>query len=505
MRTSRRDAWAGISAVAAGAGVGHLVASIIAPDASPVLAIGSAIIDAAPTPLKEFAVRWLGTADKPVLVAGVALGALAFGAVAGVLQRRGLGIWLILVLAATCAWATTTRPSSGSYAIVPSLLAGLIGMAVLTGLTGRADGREPPAAPSTAAAALDRRTTIGSALAVAGGLVAGGVGVLRNGSALPADAVTALPRSATPLPPLAVGLEQTTPGLTAFRTPVADFYRIDTALAIPRVSLPDWRLTIDGDVDAPYDLTYADLLALPMMEADITLNCVSNPVGGDYIGSTRWLGVPVRDVLRRARIRASADQILSTSVDGMTISTPVDALLDDRGALLAVAMDGRPLTPMHGYPVRLVTPGLYGYVGATKWLTRLTATTYAAQQAYWTERGWAERAEVQTQARIDLPRDRRVAAGPVVIAGVAWSQARQGISRVEVRVDDGDWVEADLGPDAGGHYWRQWRTTWKATASGRHTVTVRAVDGTGAAQTDQVADPFPSGATGLHTLDVEVD
>ena len=499
------DAWAGISAVAAGAGVGHLVASFIAPEASPILAIGSAIIDATPTPLKEFAVRWLGTADKPGLVAGVALGAFSFGAVAGVLQRRGLGIWLILVLAATCAWAAPTRAAAGTYAIVPSLVAGLTGMGVLTWLTDRVDGRERLRPPTTAAVAIDRRATIGSAIAVAGGLVTGGAGVLRNGTAVSTEAGAALPRPAAPLTPLATGLEVSTPGLTAFRTPVADFYRIDTALAIPRVSPQDWRLTIDGEVDAPYDLTYADLLALPLVEADITLNCVSNPVGGEYIGSTRWLGVPVRDVLRRARIRASVDQILSTSMDGMTISTPVDALLDDRGALLAVAMDGRPLTPMHGYPVRLVTPGLYGYVGATKWLTRLTATTYAAQQAYWTERGWAERAEVQTQARIDLPRDKRVAAGAVVIAGVAWSQARQGISRVEVRVDDGDWVEADLGPDAGGHYWRQWRTTWKATASGRHTITVRAVDGTGAAQTDQVSDPFPSGATGLHTLDVEVD
>ena len=546
-------------AVVAGAGAGHLVAAFVEPASSPVLAIGSAVVDRVPAGVKELAVRWVGTADKPVLIGLVAIVSLVLGFLAGRMQRRGFGVWLVAALAALSAWAAVTRPAAGAYAVLPSLVAGVTGMAVLALLVARpgiataplqSAGRDTPydesahgvslpadatptgsspadatptgsspadatptgsspadATPTGSSPAdpgVGRRTVMTVAAGVAG-LAAGGLGEARIRSARSATLPVALPRATRPLGPLAPGLDITTPGLTPFRTPVADFYRIDTALVVPRIDARTWRLTIDGEVDAPYGLGLADLLALPMIDADITLNCVSNPVGGDYIGSTRWLGVPVRDVLGRARVRSAADQILSTSIDGMTISTPVEALMDDRGALLAIAMDGAPLTPEHGYPVRLVTPGLYGYVGATKWLTRLTATTYAAQPAYWTERGWAARADVQTQARIDVPRAGSVPAGDVVVAGVAWSQARDGIGRVEVRIDDGPWRSAELGPDAGGHYWRQWRLVWPAAGSGRHTVTVRAADGFGTVQTTTVADPFPSGATGLHTITVDVD
>ncbi len=511
------DALAGIAAVVAGVGAGHLAAAFVAPGASPVLAIGSAVVDRVPAGLKEFAIRWFGTADKPVLVAVVALVAVLLGGVAGLAQRRGLGVWVVAALAALCGWAAVTRPSVGSFGALPAVVAGVVGMATLAWLAPRRGIRpSPPQSTGTVTPYADpthgvslpvdsgsvaRRTAVTAAVGVAG-IAAGGLGEARVRTGRDATLPTALPTPADPLPPLPAGLEATTPGLTPFRTPVTDFYRVDTAFAIPRVDSGTWRLTIDGEVDAPYELSLADLLALPAVEADITLNCVSNPVGGDYIGSTRWLGIPVRDVLQRARIRPGADQILSTSVDGMTISTPVGALTDDRGALLAVAMNGAPLPPEHGYPVRMITPGLYGYVGATKWLRRLTATTYAAQHAYWTDRGWSERAEVKTQARIDTPHG-SIPAGPTVIAGVAWSQARHGISRVEVRIDDGPWTPAQLGHDAGGHYWRQWRAPWTA-ASGRHTVTVRATDGLGTVQTSTVADPAPDGASGLHTITVQV-
>ena len=253
-------------------------------------------------------------------------------------------------------------------------------------------------------------------------------------------------------------------GISAFRTPNSQFYRIDTALVIPRVSVDGWKLTIDGDVDRPFSLTFDELLAMPLIERDITLTCVSNEVGGPYVGAARWLGVRTSDLLERAGVRSGVDQIFSHSTEGMTISTPVQALTDDREALVAVAMNGEPLPAMHGFPARLVTPGLYGFVGATKWLTRMEATTYAAKSAYWTDRGWATDSPILTQSRIDTPRGlNRLDAGRVVIGGVAWAQHR-GIHKVEVRVDDNAWQEAKLGPDAGIDYWRQWYLPWDAAA-----------------------------------------
>jgi hypothetical protein len=242
---------------------------------------------------------------------------------------------------------------------------------------------------------------------------------------------------------------------------------------------------------------------MPLVEKDITLNCVSNEVGGPYISSTRFLGVRVSDLLRTARLQSGPDQVLSESTDGMSISTPVEALTDDREALVAIAMDGAPLPAAHGFPARLVTPGLYGYVGATKWLVRLTATSYAARQAYWTQRGWAARTTIKTQSRIDTPGDGdSVPVGKLAVGGVAWAQGR-GISAVELQVDDGPWRRATLGPDAGTDYWRQWYVVWEATP-GKHRLTARATDGAGEVQTAEPRDSFPSGATGYHSIQVSV-
>ena len=313
-----------------------------------------------------------------------------------------------------------------------------------------------------------------------------------------------LPTPATPLEPLPQGLEEMVRGVSSFRTPNSSFYRIDTALVLPRVDAGSWELTIDGDVDTPFTLSYQDLLAMPMVERDITLTCVSNEVGGQYVGGARWLGVRVRDLLERAGVRDGVDQIFSRSTDGMTISTPVQALTDDRDALVAVGMNGEPLPVAHGFPARLVTPGLYGFVGATKWLTRMTATTYAAKRAYWTERDWAIDAPIYTESRIDTPKPLSTQpAGQVTIGGVAWAQQR-GIAKVEVKIDDADWQEAKLGPDAGIDYWRQWYLPWDA-APGRHTLLVRATDETGKTQTDARQTPFPQGATGWHSVVVTVE
>lgn len=496
----------GLLSALAGAGVGHLVGALLDPRTSPVAAVGGAVIDATPTPVKNWAVTTFGTADKAVLLASVIAVTLAAAAGTGVVarRRRSLGLALLALLVALATLAAVLRPGTGVTSAVPGLATAAVGLAAARALWDRADrlgsrgSGEVPGGPGAAYAS--RRSFLGAAFGSAAVAAAGGAGgQALTGGGGPASAPVPLPRPVTALAPLPAGVERTVRGVAPLVTPSDAFYRIDTALVPPAVDAGGWRLTVDGDVERPYSLTYAELLALPMVEADITLCCVSNEVGGDLVSSARWLGVRTRDLLARAGVRPGADQVLSTSTDGMTISTPVQALTDDRDALVAVAMNGRPLPRLHGFPARLVTPGLYGFVGATKWLTRMTLTTYAAEQAYWTERGWAAQAPVLTQSRIDTPGPgEQVAAGRRAIGGVAWAQHR-GIARVEVRVDDGPWQEATLGPDAGIDFWRQWYLPWDAT-SGRHTLTVRATDLTGATQPEQRTDPFPSGAQGWHSI-----
>jgi DMSO/TMAO reductase YedYZ molybdopterin-dependent catalytic subunit len=292
-------------------------------------------------------------------------------------------------------------------------------------------------------------------------------------------------------------------GLSPFFTPNAQFYRVDTDLVVPQVSPDSWTLRIDGMVRSPVEITFDQLLKMPLTEADITLVCVSNVVGGPYAGNARWLGVPLATLLRKAGIKAGADQVLSTGTDGMTISTPLQAILDGRNALIAVGMNGQALPVAHGFPARMVVPGLYGYVSATKWLTRLTVTTFASQRAYWTQRGYAAKAPIKTESRIDVPKPlAQVPAGRVPVAGVAWAPHR-GISAVQVSVDNGPWRAARLAAADGIDTWRQWLWAWDATP-GLHSLRVRATDGTGATQTSQEASPVPDGASGWDSVVVTV-
>ncbi|MDP3894143.1 molybdopterin-dependent oxidoreductase, partial [Nocardioides sp.] len=312
-----------------------------------------------------------------------------------------------------------------------------------------------------------------------------------------------LPKAADPLDPLPTGLEAEHPGISSFQTPNEEFYRVDTNLTVPVVDIPGWTLTIDGDVDNELTLSFDDLTAMPLVERDITLTCVSNEVGGTYVGAARWLGVPLADLMERAGVGSTADQILSTAVDGFTISTPLAVALDGRDTMIAIGMNGEPLPRANGFPARLVTPGIYGFVGATKWLTRLTLTTYAAQEAYWTERDWATDAPIKISSRVDTPKPlSTVDAGKQVIGGVAWAQDR-GIGKVEVRIDGGRWQEAELGPDAGVDYWRQWFLPWDA-ATGRHMIAVRATDLDGEVQTAARTTPFPAGSSGIQEIVVSV-
>jgi DMSO/TMAO reductase YedYZ molybdopterin-dependent catalytic subunit len=335
---------------------------------------------------------------------------------------------------------------------------------------------------------------------------AGTAGRLLQRGARAAAARTALvlPHPVRPLAPVPAAVTAGVDGMPPFVTPNADFYRIDTALQVPDIALDTYRLRVTGLVDRPLELTVDDLLAMDLVEADITLTCVSNEVGGRLLGTARWLGVRLADVLDRAGVRGEATQVVGRSVDGYTCGFPVEAALDGRDALVALGMNGVPLPREHGFPVRLVTPGLYGYVSATKWLTELELTTFDAFDHYWVGRGWAVRAPIKTQSRIDVPASfARVAPGPAAVAGVAWAQTR-GIDRVEVQLDDGPWRPARLAAALNDVTWRQWSLEWDATP-GTHQLRVRATDATGATQPEERVAPIPDGATGWHTVVVRVD
>ncbi len=491
----------GVLAALAGIAVGHLVAAVTNPAASPVLSVGSVVIDLTPTPVKEFVIAQVGTADKPILLATVSLATLALAALAGLLSRRrpAVGAGVLLLLVAAAGGAAMTRPTARLLDLLPALATAVVGVSALLGLHRLLQ----PATAGLRGSGASRRTfLVGAAGITAGAAVAGALGQRLAERATDTSGLT-LPAPTNPTAPLPAGVESTVQGISPFRTPTASFYRVDTNLTVPRVSVGSWSLEIDGDVRSPFTLTYDELLAMPMIERDITLTCVSNEVGGGYVGAARWLGVRLTDVLDRAGVGTQSDQMLSTAVDGFTISTPLAVVRDGRDAMIAVGMNGEPLTDTHGFPARLVTPGLYGFVGATKWLTKLTLTTYAAQQSYWTQRQWATNAPIKTSARIDTPAPlSTVPPGRTVIGGVAWAQHR-GVGKVEVQIDGGAWQPAQLGPDAGVDYWRQWFVPWDAT-TGQHTLAVRATDLTGAVQTDQRATPFPDGSSGVQQVVVIV-
>jgi len=491
-----RYAGAGVLAALTGLGVAHLVASLTDPASSPVLVVGSTVIDLTPTPVKEWAVAHFGTRDKPILVGSVLLGTLLFAGVAGIVAERRLrlGLTLLTGLVAVAGAMALRRPTATILDVVPAVAAGLVGAVALVLLT-----RERLTAEE-AAPAGSRRTFL-----VAGGIAALAVASGSLGQFLikrrsrPVDVT--LPPPADPARAFPAGLDVT--GISPLRTPVRDFYRVDTALVVPVVDIDEWTLTIDGDLERPVRIGFDELLAMPLVERDITLNCVSNEVGGPYIGSTRWTGVLLSDLLEGAGVGSTADQLLSTAVDGFTASTPLALATDGRDTMVAIGMDGQALPRDHGFPARLLTPGLYGYVGATKWLTRLTLTTYAAQQAYWTQRGWATDAPVKVQSRIDTPQPlSTIPAGRHAIAGVAWAQER-GIERVEVRVDGGPWQQATLGADVTIDYWRQWWLPWEATP-GQHRLAARAVTRDGETQTAVRASPFPNGASGIQEIVISV-
>ena len=463
---------------------------------SPILAVGAAFVDLTPLWLKEWATSAFGTGDKAVLFAGMAIVLAALFAAIGLVARtrHTLAVALVGVLGALALLAQLTR-SGASLADPIPLVAGL---AMTVWMLPRMVARTALDGPS-------RREALGLAGAAAGVALAtsarGSGGVIAANAGASRAAVAPVP---TGLPvPASAGAEVGIGGVGPWVVANDEFYRIDTALAVPRLTAERWSLRVWGEVEREVTLSWAELVAKPLIQRYVTLACVSNEVGGHLVGNALWTGWPVRELLREAGPRASADMVLSRSVDGWTAGTPLSALTDDRDALLAVAMNGVALPFEHGFPVRLVVPGLYGYVSATKWVTELKVTRFADDMGYWTPRGWSALGPVKTASRIDVPRSgAQVAAGRVAVAGVAWAMHR-GIQAVQVQVDDGPWVDARLATEPTVDSWRQWVFEWEATA-GAHVLSVRARDGAGEWQTSQRASADPDGATGHHSVAVRV-
>lgn len=499
--------------VAAGVALGmvELAAGVLPDVPSFVVAIGDAVIDWSPGWFVRFGVENLQANDKPGLLLGIVVVSLLIGVSLGLLARRrfgaavaGFAVFGLLGVAAAARLPLTSTAWSLGAAVV-GVGAGVGALWVLL----RVGTDAPPATaahPTSARAAVDEALGRRTFLVAAGGfaLLAGMTALvgrkLLDSAATVADRLgVPLPRPATPAAPVPAGAALAIDGLSPLVVPNDDFYRIDIQLSVPHYSAQNWKVKVSGGVDAPYELTYQELLAMPMVEEYVTLACVSNEVGGPLVGNALWLGVPLADVLARAKPQADADQIVARSIDGFTTGMPTATALDGRTALVAVGMNGQPLPDAHGYPIRLVVAGLYGYVSATKWLTELQLTKFSAFDPYWVELGWDAMAPVLVESRIDVPANgRRVAVGRQVVAGVAWAPV-DGISRVEVQVDDGAWADATLADAISASTWRQWTYPWDATA-GRHVLRVRATNGAGVVQTADQREPFPNAATGYHQI-----
>ena len=515
MMPRRYGALAGLVAGAVAVTTGMLVAGIL-DVVSPIDAVGSEFIDRVPPWLKDLAIRWFGTNDKLALRVGIVVTLAIAALIVGVRRCSATDASVPSASASSelvGALAALHRPGESASAVLPPLIGTAVGIAVLLWLVRpapAAHGIETPG-PSRAVRGWDRRQfLVSSGSVAAAAVVAGGLAqVLERRriesirAAIPDTLPPVAAQSGVAGTTVAVPAGATLSPVTPFITPNADFYRIDTALTFPDIYLPQWKVDIGGMVDKPMTLTYDDLLARPQVERIVTLCCVSNEVGGEYISNASFQGVLLADILREAGVQEGAEQVFSTSLDGWTSGFPVAAALDGRDAMIAVGMNGEALPLEHGFPARLVVPGLYGYVSATKWLSSIKLTTWDSAEGFWVPRGWARDGPIKTQSRIDVPRDgERVAAGPTKIAGIAWAQHR-GVERVEVRIDDGPWQQANLGTDVTDDAWRQWVLDWDAKP-GKYTIQVRATDKNGDTQTADIAPPDPDGATGYHTRTVTV-
>src|ERR1022692_2621642 len=513
-------AFTGVLSAAIALGVAMLVSAFIRPQASPIIAVGGQAINLTPTPVKEFAVAHFGTNDKTMLLGGMYVTIALLAMVIGWLARRKLimGVIGLGAFGVLGAFVALIQPASRTTDAIPALVGGVAGVAAIIWLVTQAGPAaatpatgwmedDPAQSPAGVTGGVDRRKFLvagtATAAVAAGSAIAGQI--LTN-SRFNANASRAAVKLAAPASKAAVlpnGAELNIPGLSSFYTPNSSFYRVDTALVIPQVTTQQWALRVHRMVGQELNISFKDLLKMPMVERDITIMCVSDTVGGNYIGNAKWQGVLLSDVLRGAKMKSGVSQLATTDVNGMTVGVASDVALDGRDAMLAVGMNGQPLPQDHGFPVRLIVPGLYGFCSATKWITDIQLTTLGAFTPYWLHRGWTQVSPIKTESRIDTPKaGSSLQAGKVMIAGVAWAQ-HKGIEQVEVQVDGGQWTKATLAVQDEVDTWRQWYVPWQAT-TGKHTLAVRATDMTGYTQTPTNKITFPNGATGYHTVQVTV-
>lgn len=522
-RATTRLLAAGIGLLAAAAGIAASsgVAAVLDGAKPVIVAVGDRIIALTPAWLKDFAVATFGEHDKTVLIGGILLVAAAAAAFAGVVGLRhprvAVGVTTVFGLVAL-AVAVVDQTSSGSPFVrtLPAVAALVVSVAAISILLSRFAARtEGGTRPRARLAShpgddlphgFDRRRFLAAAFGAGLVILAGGAFAKLFGTpaAAASRAAVRLRPPTDPGPPIPAGVHPDVAGVSPYITPNRDFYRVDTALLVPDVPADEWHLRVHGMVDRELDLDFADLLDQRLVERRVTLTCVSNPVGGPYVGNATWIGVPMADLLGQAGVQDGADALKSTSADEMVIGTPIETVTDGRDAMVAVAMNGEPLPLEHGFPARMVVPGLYGYVSATKWLVDLEVTKFSALEAYWTQRGWAEKGPIKLASRIDVPRSsQELPADSVRAGGVAWAQTT-GIAKVEVRVDDGDWTQADLATEDTLDTWRQWSWTWDGANPGEHTLTVRATDKDGQTQTSERVAPAPDGSTGWHSVQFSV-
>ena len=505
----------GLVAAIVALGLAEAVALVVAPSSSPLFAVGSFVIDIVPPWVKETAIALFGTGDKIALLVSLGILVTLLALALGVLEYRrppfgtvGLGVIAVVALV-----AAATRANAPLLAPLPTVLGMLAGGLVLrtairrlrlwdaaTANRGSERGSEQRFIYSRRGFVTFVAASAGAALVV--GVLARTVNAATT-AVSQARAALKLPKPSVAAPPIPAGADLGIDGAYPLVTPNSVFYRIDTALQVPSVDVTTWKLRIVGEVENEIEVTFDELIALPLIETYATLACVSNEIGGGLIGNARWLGYPIRELLARAKPKPGADMVLSRSVDGFTAGTPLSILQEeDRNAILAVGMNGDPLPLEHGFPVRMVVPGLFGYVSATKWVTELKVSRFSKETAYWTARGWSPEGPVKIGSRIDVPKyTAAIPVGATTVAGVAWSQ-HTGISAVEIRVDKGEWMPAKLATAISTDTWVQWATSFEAT-KGVHIVEVRATDANGKVQSGEHKDVVPDGAEGWHAITVD--
>jgi DMSO/TMAO reductase YedYZ molybdopterin-dependent catalytic subunit len=536
---------AGLLAGAVALGVGQLVAGLVGPAGSPVAEVGEMAIGYTPPAVKDFAISAFGSHDKFVLVCGILAVLAVFAAIVGALAVRKLwyGLAGLAIFTVIGVVAAATRPVAPAVDVLPTLFGGAaaaVTLVLLVRVAGQGAAQAPAVLPpglpppdasvppdvsvppgasmppgtpvpwagrTAAPAAPERRRFLAASAGAAGVAAVSGLAgrvLAERFSVAQARATLRIPPPVRPGPALPVGSDLHIPGQSPFITPNASFYRVDTAIVLPEVPPASWQLRIHGMVARDITLSFDELIHRPLNADYITLTCVSNPVGGPYVGNAHWIGASLASLLREAGIRAGANQLLSTSVDGFTVGTPIATVMDGRDAMLAVAMNGTVLPVAHGFPVRMVVPGLYGYVSACKWITDIEVTTFEENTAYWVQQGWAQQAPIKTESRIDVPTGlTSIQPGRTAVAGEAWAQ-HKGIAAVEVRADRGPWQQARLAAVPDLDCWRQWVFYWDATP-GRHLIEARATDDTGYTQTALQVPPPPNGASGYPSVSVVVD